>query len=117
MSTEPVIAERSQYFARPGRRAIVILDLADLHGPTEGMVELPLWMYWSSPGHEFDLGDPDMRSWLYQTVLREACSAEDLTIYLAADILIGLWPQLYLPQGIRDAWEERHPVLKAAMDA
>jgi hypothetical protein len=103
--------------ARPGRRAVVIPSLADLRGPTKGAVELPLWLFWSCPGHTFDLGDPDMRQWLYQTVLREAGSAEDLASYLDRGTLIALWPDLYLPRGIRRAWEDRHPVLRAVAAA
>jgi len=30
------------------------------------------------------------------------------------DTLIALWPDLYLPKGVRQAWEDRHPVLRAA---
>jgi hypothetical protein len=114
MDSERMIAVRSPYLARPGRRAIVVLDLADLRGPTEGKVELPLWLFWSAPDHTFDLGDRGMRLWLYQTVLREAGRPEDLTNYLHGDTLIALWPQLYLPKGVRKAWEEQHPALRAA---
>jgi hypothetical protein len=112
MGTERVIAERSAYFARPGRRAIVILDLADLRGPVSGKVELPLRLFWSSPGHQFDLANSEMLRWLYQTVLREASRPEDLTSYLDRDTLVALWPQLHLPQGVRQAWEEKHPTLQ-----
>ena len=102
------------YQARPGRRAVVIDRLADLRGPTQGQVELPLWLFWSAPaGHAFDLGDPDVRRWLYQTVLREASQPEDLVTYLDGDTLITVWPDLYLPAGVRQAWEERHPLLAA----
>lgn len=113
MSTDRVIAVRTQYQARPGRRAIVVLDLADLHGPTTGEVELPLRLYWSTPDHKFDLASSDMLGWLYQTVLREASRPEDLTTYLNADILVSLWPHLHLPKGVRQAWEDRHSVLRA----
>jgi hypothetical protein len=113
MSTERVIAERSAYFARPGRRAIVILDLADLRGPVQGRVELPLRLFWSSPGHQFDLASSEMLRWLYQTVLREASRPEDLTSYLDQETLVALWPRLHLPRGVRQAWEDRHPVLRA----
>jgi hypothetical protein len=54
-----------------------------------------------------------MRRWLYQIVLREAGCAENLTAYLHGDILIALWPDLYLPKGVRQAWEDQHPVLRA----
>lgn len=105
---------RVRYQSRPGRRAVVAASLADLRGPVEGSIELPVWLFWSSPGHVFDLADRDMRRWLYQTVLREASSAEDLATYLDGDTLIAVWPDLYLPKGVRDAWEDQHPALRAA---
>jgi len=95
----------------------VAVSLADLRGSAEGTVELPIWLFWSSPDHTFDLGDQDMRVLLYQTVLREASRPEDLTAYLDGDTLIALWPDLYLPKGVRQAWEEQHPVLRAAATA
>jgi hypothetical protein len=55
-----------------------------------------------------------MRRWLYQTVLREAARPEDLTTNLNADLLVALWPELYLPKGVRQAWEDQHPALRAA---
>jgi hypothetical protein len=108
-------AHFAPYQARPGRPAIVIDDLADLRGPTEGSVKLPLRLFWSLPDHRFDLDDPDMRRWYYQTVLREANRAEELTTYLDGDTLVTLWPDLALPRGVRRAWEEYHPALRAAV--
>ena len=117
MATTQADLSRARYQSRPGRRAVVAASLADLRGPTEGTVELPIWLFWSAPGHTFDLGDRDMRLWLYQTVLREASRREDLTTYLDGDTLITLWPELYLPKGVRQAWEEQHPALRAAAAA
>ena len=114
MDAERVVAVRTQYQARPGRRVIVVTDLASLRGPSRGTVELPLRLYWSGPSPAFDLADPDMRRWLYQIVLREASRPADLTGYLDRDTLIALWPQLHLPRGVRQAWEEHHPPLAAA---
>lgn len=37
--------------------------------------------------------------------------------YLDAGLLVALWPQLYLPRGVRRAWEELHPTLRAAAAA
>jgi len=108
---------RTRRQARPGRRAVVAASLDDLHGPVEGSVELPLWLFWSAPGHTFDLADPAMRRWLYQTVLREAGRPEDLAAYLDGGTLVALWPELFLPKGVRQAWEERHPILRAAATA
>jgi hypothetical protein len=107
-------ASRTQYQSRPGRHAVVAASLSDLQGPTEGTVELPIWLYWSSLDGTFDLADRDMRRWLYQIVLREAGRVEDLTAHLDGGMLIALWPDLYLPKGIRLAWEDQHPALRAA---
>ena len=96
---------------------MVVADLSDLRGPTAGLVELPLWLFWSCPGHLFDLADRDMLRWLYQTVLREASSPDDLTTYLDRDTLIALWPELYLPRGVRHAWEDRHSILRSVAAA
>jgi hypothetical protein len=111
-----VSAPRSRE-GRPGRRAIVAASLADLHGPVSGVVVLPLRLFWSLPGHRFDLGDRDMRLWLYQTVLREASRPDELSEYLDGGLLIQLWPALYLPKGVRHAWEDQHPKLRAAAAA
>ena len=91
----------------------MVTDLASLDGPVRGTVELPLRLFWSSPDRTFDLGRPFMRRWLYQTVLREASRPEDLTRYLDRGTLIDLWPDLRLPAGVRQAWEDHHPVLRA----
>jgi hypothetical protein len=117
MSTVRPAAIRTQYQARPGRRAIVITDLAGLRGPATGTIELPLWLYWSGPSPAFDLADPFQRRWLYQTVLREAARPEDLTTYLNHGTLITVWPELHLPSGVRQAWEDHHPVLRTAAAA
>lgn len=95
----------------------MVADLASLRGPAHGTVTLPLWLYWSGPSPVFDLDEPFMRQWLYQIVLREAASPQDLTSYLNADLLAALWPQLHLPKGVRRAWEELHPQLRSARPA
>ena len=98
MNAERAVAVRTQYPARPGRRVIVVTDLASLRGPSRGTVELPLRLYWSGPSPVFDLGEPYLRRWLYQIVLREASRPEDLTGYLDRDTLIALWPELPCPR-------------------
>ena len=82
------------YQARPGRKVLVVKDLAGLRGPASGPVMLPLRMYWSPAGRVFGLDDPFMLRSMYQVVLGEAVRAEELTV--------------------RRAWEERHPALRAA---
>jgi hypothetical protein len=106
----------SRYQSRPGRRALVIADLGDLRGPVGGTVELPIWLFWQ-PNRTFDLDDPAIRRWVYQIVLREASRPEDLTGYLNAAVLAELWPDLRLPRGVRQAWEEAHPSLASPVVA
>lgn len=112
-----MVSARAEYESRPGRRVVVAADLADLRGPVSGSVALPLRLSWSLPGYRFDLRDRDMRLWLYQTVLREAAAPGDLASYLDRDLLIELWPGLYLPRGLRHAWEDQFPQLRAAAAA
>ena len=116
MTTAASSSARARYQARPGRQALVAADLADLQGPAGGTVELPLRLFWC-PDRTFDLGQPGMLRWMYQTVLREASRPADLTTYLHGPTLIAVWPELFLPRGVRQAWEDRHPVLRAAAAA
>ncbi len=104
----------TQHLARPGRRAIVITDLADLRGPGTGKVILPLGLYWSPAGRVFNLDEPWMLREMYQFVLNEAICGEDLVTWLNGPRLVEEWRELYLPRGVRQAWEEIHPVLAPA---
>src|SRR5262249_24905084 len=44
--------------------------------------------------------------------LREAASPQDQTSLLDGGILVAVWPELFLPKGVRQAWEELHPALR-----
>jgi len=99
---------------RPRRRFLVAADLADLRGPSSGVVELPLRLFWSAPDRTFDLGVPDLVRSMYEKVLREAVRFEELATYLNGDLLVAVWPMLFLPREMRQAWEARHPVLGRA---
>jgi hypothetical protein len=46
-------------------------------------------------------------------VLQGASRPDDLTGFLNGETLVALWPQLFLPKGVRMAWEDEHPVLRA----
>jgi hypothetical protein len=108
---------RRRYQARPGRRAVVAVDLADLRGPVHGTVVLPLRLFWSPAGRVWDLDNPDMAQAMYEYVLGQAVSEEELATWLDGARLAEMWPRLYLPKGVRRAWEDRHPVLRAATAA
>jgi len=75
---------------------------------------LPIWLYWSGTDHDFDLGEPWMLREVYQIVLREAADPDDLARFLNGDMLVRVWPRLWLPRGVRRAWEDSHPVLARA---
>ncbi len=112
----PATAHLAPYPARPGRQVLVIDDLADLRGPTAGIVELPMRLFWH-PNRVFDLDEPGIKRWVYQIVLREATRPEDLAAHLDGATLARLWPDLRLPRGVRQAWEAGHPSLLVAAGA
>src|SRR3954451_17038608 len=99
--------------ARPHRPVLVAGTLSELAGPTSGIVELPLRLWWN-PTRAFDLGQPTMLAWMYENVLREAIRVEELRMFLDGATLVGLWPELTLPRAVRAAWEARHPRLRLA---
>lgn len=72
------------------------------------MVSLPLRLYSSGlgPARVFDLRDEAERIELYQIVLTEG-TVDDLCHYIEADELVRLWPQLWLPAHVREAWHSR----------
>ena len=96
---------------RPGRPTVVAPDLDALHGPTRGVVELPLRLFWQ-PDRHVDLDSGALLAWMYETVLREATTLDELTRWLDGPTLVRLWPDLFLPRGVRVAWERRHAVLR-----
>ena len=110
-------ATLTPYQARPGRRVLVIADLADLRGPAGGKVILPLRLYWSPAGRIWDLDDPYALREMYQVVLNEAIREGELAGWLNGPRLVETWRDLYLPRGVRRAWEEHHEVLRAAQQA
>lgn len=92
------------------RPVVVADDLARLHGPSTGVVELPITLDWTPRGG-YDLADlADARS-LYEVVLREARSEGDLEEHLNAELLVQLWTSLTLPRVVREFWEAEHPSL------
>ena len=110
MNAQHAVAARTDYYPRRGGER----SWSTCAGRSRGTVGLPLQLHWSGPSPVFDLEDPDMRRWLYQIVLREASRPQDLTGYLDRDTLIAVRPELHLPKGARQAWDEHHPQLRAA---
>lgn len=91
---------------------MVASDLTTLHGPTTGVVELPHRLFWQ-PRRAVNLDHPALLRWMYETVLREAVTVDELETWLDGPTLIRVWPELFVPRGVRQAWEERHPHLRS----
>lgn len=90
-------------------------DLTRMRGPTRGTVRLPARIYSSALGPRtvFDLDDERYRRLVYEIVLAEG-NTEDLCSYLNLAELRRLWPTLFLPRHVRQAWEPRLGELLAA---
>lgn len=87
-------------------------NLDALHGPTEGVVTLPLSVYWG-PDPTADLSTPDGLEKAYENVIREG-TTDIQEALLDRDLLQHIWPQLRLPKRCRDLWEARFPGLTDA---
>lgn len=92
------------------RPVIVVDDLTRLHGPASGVVTLPITLNWT-PRTRFDLATETASRSLYQVVLREAHTEDEIETFLNADLLRRLWTSLTLPRGVREFWEATHPTL------
>jgi hypothetical protein len=92
------------------RPVVVVDDLTRLHGPSTGVVTLPITLNWT-PRTRYDLAIETAARSLYQVVLREAHTEAEIETYLNADLLRRLWPSLTLPKALREFWESQHPTL------
>ena len=86
--------------------------LEDLRGPVDGVVELPVRLYYSAGSRSFDLSSPHETADLYEAVLDKAASADDLARYLNPDLLVQVWPLLGMNRAKRAAWESQFPTLR-----
>lgn len=94
--------------SRPGWRRDPVLpsSLEELRGPLKGEVALPLHVFWSGPdpgSARWDLADPAARRSLYEIVLQQG-ELEELRTLVHGPELVRLWPSLYLPVWVRQAW-------------
>lgn len=88
-------------------------DLEMLRGPQHGAVRLPKRLDWG-PGRSYQLDVPRQRRAMYEVVLQEAATTEDLKEYLDGQLLCADWTMLRLPPRVRTAWEQRLPVLSGS---
>jgi hypothetical protein len=98
------------------RHVVTAPSLDELRGPAGGVIELPNRLLWQ-PDRHVDLDNPALLAWAYQVVLREAATVDELQTWLDGPTLVRLWPDLYLPRWVRQAWQQRHPELAAQAPA
>ena len=87
--------------------------LADLTGPTEGLMELPITIDWG-PKRVYDMGREAELRIVYERVLREAATSAEVARYVNGVVLPAVWSRLFLPLRIRQVWEQRFPELARA---
>jgi hypothetical protein len=92
------------------RPYVVPETLTELIGPTAGVVRLPGHLDWSEQ-RVYNLDDPAELGLLYETVIRESASADDLRTFLNEDMLRRVWPRLWLPARVRRLWQASFPQL------
>lgn len=109
MGSEGVRAPRGSRYADQ-RPYVVAGDLADLHGPIMGEVRLDRRLNWSGRA-VYDLDNPRRLASMYETVLREAGTVDQLETWLDGATLVRLWSDLVLPAQVRQPWEARFPQL------
>jgi hypothetical protein len=101
----------ADYVPYGDRKPYVVADnLDELRGPTAGTVSLPHHLDWSGSPN-YDLGNPAQLTSMYETVLNEAATVDDLRTWIDGRQLLRLWPMLWLPATLRRGWEQRFPQL------
>ncbi|MFC1420828.1 hypothetical protein [Streptacidiphilus cavernicola] len=86
------------------------ISLELLVGPTTGTVVLPRHLDWG-PHYSYDLADHADLVLMYERVIREAQTSEDLHAYVNHGELLRVWPEVFLPREARAAWQARFPEL------
>ena len=111
-ASDPTLPQRRRYgdhrpYPDPPAR------LADLTGPTEGTIELPVTIDWG-PKRSYDMASDADRRVAYELVLQEAATTEQVSKYVNGHALAQVWRRLWLPRRVRAVWEERLPELRQA---
>ncbi|GAA2339532.1 hypothetical protein [Streptomyces cuspidosporus] len=86
-------------------------SLAELDGPTTDGVTLPRHIDWG-PHYIYDLADEADFRLMYERVIREGQTRDELNAYLNATSLRQVWRDLFLPVVVKTAWESRFPELR-----
>jgi hypothetical protein len=84
---------------------VAIPDDVDEVQKRGGRIELPLRVSWSGARRSWDLRDKRQRIQVYEMVLTDGTD-DDVRTFIDVDELIRLWPELYLPRHVREAWAD-----------
>jgi hypothetical protein len=74
----------------------------------EGLVQLPIHIWWSEPRRTFDLDEVRDRKRVNELVLCEGDEG-DVLHFVQFEELKVLWGELFLPRHVRGAWEAAYP--------
>ncbi|GAA2626769.1 hypothetical protein GCM10010399_67860 [Dactylosporangium fulvum] len=110
MTAERIAPPGSTYAEQ--RHYAVPARLTDLRGPAAGVIVLDQRIDWSGDGR-YNLDDPGDLQVLYQTVLNQAATADELCRWLDEATLRRVWHDLWLPGRLRALWHARFPELGA----
>ena len=106
MSTSAARASYDRPYAVPA-------TLAELRGPTGGVVVLPLSLAWTGR-RRFDLARPADLARMYKVVLHEARDVDDIRRFLNRDLLVEHWDEIRAGRTVRALWESRFSDLRRA---
>ena len=90
----------------------IVDSLDELRGPAEGLVILPVTVYWSGPFDTFDVADRDERVLVYSAALSNG-QRDDIARFVNRDLLIQESPFLTIDSRVVYLWAGRFPELAA----
>jgi hypothetical protein len=100
-----MVTSRSSHLGPASRPVAIPQDFDAAHDlKVDGVVELPIHIWWSEPPRSFDLRCPKDRARVYELVLTEG-DTEDVRRFVRLDVLLALWRELTLPTHVRVAWQ------------
>lgn len=116
MASQPSSSTQGRVYFRDVKPYAVVDSLDQLHGPAGGVVDLSHSVLWAPGGGRIDLDEPGGVGLTHRAVRAEG-TVEDLVHVLHRGRLGAVWPDLMLPNRVREMWESRFPELRAATAA
>lgn len=89
-------------------------SLDELHGPYDGLIDLPHRVRWQTDRLGVDVSNLGWRRMAYQALLAEGTADEQRRL-MNRNRLIETWPILNMDPRVRALWEGRFPKLRATV--